>query len=81
MGTRVARSVCCSTEATLDVVMQGAAVARARGDAGRAWPPALAASGSARLAGAVADTAALVADHHDGHGGQALHHLGHAIDG
>src|SRR6266851_1095372 len=74
-------------EAALDVVMQRAAVAQRHPD-----QPALGGLGRladrlghlARLAGAVADAAALVADDDDrgeGEAPAALHHLRHAIDG
>src|SRR5258707_14982914 len=74
-------------EAAFDVMMQRAAVAQRHAD-----QPALGRLGRladrlrhlARLAGAVADAAALVADDDDpgkGEAPAALHHLRHAIDG
>jgi hypothetical protein len=74
-------------EAALDVVMQRAAVAQRHADQAalggfRGLADRL--GHLARLAGAVADAAALVADHHDrgeGEAPAALHHLRDAIDG
>src|ERR671912_431147 len=74
-------------EAALDVVMQRAAVAQRHADQaalGRFRRLADRLGNLARLAGAMADAAALVTDDDDRREGEAptaLHHLGHTIDG